>query len=251
MTRHNQLGFATRCVHAGQEPDPTTGAVMVPIYATSTYQQQARACTRATNTRAARTRRAWRWSAASPISKAGQRGFAFASGLAAIATVLELLDHGAHVVVGRRHLWRLLPAVRARAQAHGGPRDSPIVDLAELTRFPAAIRANTRMIWIETPTNPTLKLADLDAIVAAARTARHPHRGRQHLRQPMGAAAAGARLRHRGAFDDQIPQRPLRHGRRPGDRRRQQGAKPTGSAFCRTPSARSRARSTAFSRCAG
>ena len=132
-TSQNRLAFATRCIHAGQEPDPTTGAVMMPIYATSTYVQQSPACTKATNTRAPRTRRAWRSSAASPISKAAAPASPSPRALPAIATMLELLDAGAHVVAtddiygGTR---RLFDAVRNRSAGLEGRAYVDFTDLA-------------------------------------------------------------------------------------------------------------------------
>src|SRR3954466_13522943 len=100
MTRSNRLDFATRCIHAGQEPDPTTGAVMMPIYATSTYVQQSPGVNKGFDY--ARTKNPTRMAFERCIAdlEGGVQGFAFASGLAAIATVLECLDHGAHIVAG-------------------------------------------------------------------------------------------------------------------------------------------------------
>jgi cystathionine gamma-lyase len=168
MTRHNQLGFATRCVHAGQEPDPTTGAVMVPIYATSTYQQSSPGVHKGYEY--ARTQNPTRMALERCVAdlEGGSAGFAFASGMAAIATVLECLDHGAHVVVaddiygGTRRLFE-----RVRKQSAG--IETTYVDLSDADTLSGALRASTRLVWIETPTNPTLKLIDLDRVVAMAR----------------------------------------------------------------------------------
>src|SRR6186713_1811878 len=98
MTRSNRLDFATRCIHAGQEPDPTTGAVMMPIYATSTYVQQSPGVHKGYEY--ARTQNPTRMAFERCVAdlESGSAGFAFASGLAAISTVLEVLDHGAHVI---------------------------------------------------------------------------------------------------------------------------------------------------------
>ena len=116
-------GFATRAIHAGQAPDPTTGAVMTPIYATSTYVQQSPGRAQGLRLFAQpQPDAASPMSAASPTSKSGTHGFAFASGMAATATVLELLDAGAHVVAMRRSLrrhYRLFERVRRRSR---GPR---------------------------------------------------------------------------------------------------------------------------------
>ena len=120
MIRSNQLQFATRCVHAGQEPDPTTGAVMMPIYATSTYVQQSPGVHKGYDY--ARTKNPTRMAFERCVAdlEGGSAGFAFASGLAAIATVLDCLDHGAHIVAvddlygGSR---RLFERVRTRSAA--------------------------------------------------------------------------------------------------------------------------------------
>ncbi len=164
----NQPGFATRCIHAGQEPDPTTGAVMVPIYATSTYVQQSPGVHKGYEY--ARTQNPTRMAFERCIAdlESGSAGFAFASGMAAISTTLELLDSGAHVIAsddlygGTR---RLLTRVRNVSAAMNMSQ----VDLADIAAVEAAITPQTKMIWVETPTNPTLKLADLDAIAALAR----------------------------------------------------------------------------------
>jgi cystathionine gamma-lyase len=165
---HNRLGFATRTIHAGQSPDPTTGAVMVPIYQTSTYAQQSPGqhkgyeYSRSQNP----TRQAFERCIADLES--GTEGFAFASGLAGEATVLDLLDSGDHVIASDDlygGTYRLFERVR-KASA-GLVFD--FVDKSDVANVERAIRPETRMIWIETPTNPLLKLADLSAIAALAR----------------------------------------------------------------------------------
>ncbi len=168
MTKSNQLGFATRCIHAGQSPDPTTGAVMVPIYTTSTYAQQSPGVHKGFDY--ARSQNPTRFAFERCIAdlEGGSHGFAFASGLAAIATVLECLDQGAHIVAsddlygGTR---RLFERVRRRSMGI----DVTYVDLSDASRLEAAIRPNTRLVWLETPTNPLLKLVDLERVAAIAR----------------------------------------------------------------------------------
>jgi cystathionine beta-lyase/cystathionine gamma-synthase len=168
MTRSNQLDFATRCVHAGQEPDPTTGAVMTPIYATSTYVQQSPGVHKGYDY--ARTKNPTRMAFERCVAdlEGGSAGFAFASGLAAIATTLECLDQGSHMVAvddlygGSR---RLFERVRARSAGI----EVTYVDLTDAAALEGAIRPSTRLIWIETPTNPLLKLIDLDRVAAIAR----------------------------------------------------------------------------------
>ena len=168
MTRSNQLDFATRCVHAGQEPDPTTGAVMMPIYATSTYVQQSPGVHKGYDY--ARTRNPTRMAFERCVAdlEGGSAGFAFASGLAAIATTLECLDQGAHIIAvddlygGSRRLFE-----RVRARSAG--LEATYVDLTDAQALERAIRPSTRLIWIESPTNPLLKLIDLDRVAAIAR----------------------------------------------------------------------------------
>ena len=168
MTKSNRLDFATRCIHAGQEPDPTTGAVMMPIYATSTYVQQSPGVNKGYDY--ARTKNPTRMAFERCIAdlEGGSAGFAFASGLAAISTTLECLDHGSHVISvddlygGSR---RLFERVRKRSM---GLKVS-YLDLADPEAIEAAIRPNTRLIWVETPTNPLLKLVDLERVAAIAR----------------------------------------------------------------------------------
>ncbi len=163
-----QHEFATRAIHAGQEPDPTTGAIMTPIYATSTYVQESPGkhkgydYSRSINP----TRLAYEKCIADLES--GTRGFAFASGLAATSTALELLDSGSHVIASDDlygGTFRLFEKVRRRS----ANLDFTFIDLADASRFEDAIKPNTRMVWIETPSNPLLKLIDLEAIGKIAR----------------------------------------------------------------------------------
>jgi cystathionine gamma-lyase len=163
-----QKDFATRAIHAGQEPDPTTGAVITPIYATSTYVQQSPGkhkgfdYARSINP----TRLAYEKCIADLES--GTRGFAFASGLAAMSTALELLDSGSHIVVSDDlygGTFRLFDKVRRQS----ANLEFTYVDLTDASRFESAIKENTRMVWIETPSNPLLKIIDLEAIAKIAR----------------------------------------------------------------------------------
>ncbi|MBX6325091.1 MAG: PLP-dependent transferase [Chthoniobacterales bacterium] len=163
-----QHEFATRAIHAGQEPDPSTGAVITPIYATSTYVQESPGkhkgydYARSINP----TRLAYEKCIADLES--GTRGFAFASGLAAMATVLELLESGSHVIASDDlygGTFRLFDRVRRRSAG----LDFSYVDLTDAQDLEAAIRPNTRMVWIETPSNPLLKLIDLEEVSKIAR----------------------------------------------------------------------------------
>ena len=167
-TTKNRRGFATRGIHAGQAPDPATGAIMTPIYATSTYVQSSPGVHQGYEY--SRTQNPTRMAYERCIAdlESGARGFAFASGMAATATALELLDHGAHVVASDDlygGTYRLFTRVRARS---AGLKVS-YVDVADGDALAAAIRPETRMIWIETPSNPMLKLVDLAAVAALGR----------------------------------------------------------------------------------
>ncbi len=160
--------FATRVIHGGQHPDPLTGAVITPIYATSTYVQsspgvhQGYEYSRTSNP----TRDALQ--AAVANLEGGAAGFAFASGMAATATILELLDSGSHIIAMNDlygGTYRLLENVRKRSAGH----KVSFVDLSDPRALEAAIRPDTRLIWVETPTNPLLKLVDLSAVAAIAK----------------------------------------------------------------------------------
>ncbi len=160
--------FDTRAIHAGQAPDPSTGAVMTPIYATSTYRQsspgvhQGYEYSRTQNpTRAA-------YEACIASLESGKQGFAFASGMAAINTVIDLLNAGDHIIAMDDlygGTYRLFDKVKTRTSN----LSFSFIDMENIDNIAAAIQPNTRMIWIETPSNPMLKLADLKKIAALAK----------------------------------------------------------------------------------
>jgi cystathionine gamma-lyase len=163
-----QLRFATRAIHGGQHPDPLTGAVMPPIYATSTYVQSSPGVHKGYDYTRTRNPTRDALQAALCNLEGGGAALAFASGMAASATVLELLDAGAHIVAMHDlygGTYRLLENVRKRSAGHQ-------VSFADLTRpeaLEATIRPNTRLVWVETPSNPLLQLVDLTAVAAVAR----------------------------------------------------------------------------------
>ena len=161
--------FGTRAIHAGQTPDPSTGAIMTPIYATSTYVQESPGVhkgyeySRSQNP----TRSAYEGCVAA--LEGGKRGFAFASGLAATATILDLLDSGDHVIAADDQYggtYRLFERVRRRSAG----LSFSFVDVRDAQNVRAAITERTKLIWIETPSNPMLKLADLAAIAEIGRS---------------------------------------------------------------------------------
>jgi len=164
----NKFALATRAIHAGQSPDPSTGAIMTPIYATSTYVQkspgvhQGYEYSRTQNP----TRMAWERCVAD--LEGGVAGYAFASGMAATATVLDLLDSGSHVIAMDDLYggsYRLFERVRRRSAG----LDFSFIDLNDASALKAALKPNTRLIWAETPTNPMLKLVDLGKVSAFAK----------------------------------------------------------------------------------
>ncbi len=162
------LGMGTRAIHAGQEPDPSTGAIMTPIYATSTYVQESPGkhkgyeYSRSQNP----TRMAWERCVAD--LEGGVAGFAFGSGLAAASTVLDMLDSGSHVIAMDDLYggsYRLFEKVRRRSAG----LDFSFVDLNDEAALKAALKPETRMIWAESPTNPMLRLVDLEKVSAFAK----------------------------------------------------------------------------------
>jgi cystathionine gamma-lyase len=187
-----ELGFGTRAIHAGQRPDPTTGAIMTPVYQTSTYVQPALGqplggyeYARTQNP----TREALEGNVASLES--GKHGLAFASGLAATDTMVKLFAAGDHVVCGENvygGTFRLFDRVISRMGI-----EFTFVDSADLDQIQGAIRPNTRLVHVETPTNPMMRLTD---IAAAAQIAHQ----------------AGAYLSVDNTFASPFNQRPLELG---------------------------------------
>ncbi|MEP7243952.1 MAG: PLP-dependent aspartate aminotransferase family protein [Gammaproteobacteria bacterium] len=162
------LHFGTRVIHGGQKPDPLTGAIMPPIYATSTYVQSSPGVHKGYEY--SRTANPTRDALQASIAnlEGGAAGFAFASGLAASATILELLDSGSHIIAMHDLYggsYRLLENVRTRSAGH----EVSFVDLTDIAEFEAAIRPSTCLVWVETPTNPLLKIVDLAAVSAIAK----------------------------------------------------------------------------------
>jgi cystathionine gamma-lyase len=166
--KKNRPAFATRVIHAGQEHDPTTGAVMQPIYQTSTYAQESPGVHKGfVYARGANPTR-FAYERCIADLENGSRGFAFASGMAAIATMLELFPAGSNVIAMDDvygGTFRLFERVR---------RDSAnlsftYVDLTKPENFETAITSETKLVWLETPTNPLLKIVDIEAIAKIAK----------------------------------------------------------------------------------
>jgi len=192
MSSDPQHKLATRAIHAGQSPDPSTGAVMTPIYATSTYVQSSPGVHQGFEYSRSHNPTRFAWERCIADLEGGTRGFAFASGLAATATVLDLLDSGSHVlamddVYGGT--FRLFERVRRRSAG----LDFSFLDLNDFDALAAAVKPNTRLIWCETPTNPMLKIVDLARLGEFAR-------------------ARGLILAVDNTFCSPAVQRPLEHG---------------------------------------
>lgn len=162
------LSLDTLAIHGGQSPDPTTGAVMPPIYATSTYAQTSPGEHKGFEYSRTHNPTRFAYERCVAVLEGGTRGFAFASGMAASSTVIELLDAGSHVVAMDDIYggsFRLFERVRRRSAG----LDFSFVDLTDLGAFEAAITPKTRMVWIETPTNPMLKIVDIAAVASIAK----------------------------------------------------------------------------------
>lgn len=170
-TSKKKLDFTTRCIHAGQLPDPTTGALITPIYATSTYAQKSPGIHQGFEY--SRTQNPTRFAYERCIAdlENGGAGFAFASGMAAINTLLELLNPGDHII-GMDDLYggtvRLFNQIKQRSS------DLRIsyVDMSDLNNLSKQIKSETKLLWMESPTNPLLKLVDIEQVVKIA----HQHK---------------------------------------------------------------------------
>ncbi|GAB1408584.1 cystathionine gamma-synthase [Thermomonas brevis] len=192
MRDQDDLALGTLAIHGGQSPDPSTGAVMQPIYATSTYAQASPGVHQGFEYSRTHNPTRFAYERCVAALEGGTRGFAFASGLAATSTLLELLDSGDHVIAMDDLYggsYRLFERVRRRSAA----LDFSFVDLTDPAKFEAAITAKTKLVWIETPTNPLLKIVDIAAISAIAK---------QH----------GLLVAVDNTFASPMLQRPLEHG---------------------------------------
>ena len=162
------LGMGTRAIHAGQEPDPSTGAIMTPIYATSTYVQESPGKHKGYEYSRSQNPTRMAWERCIADLEGGVAGFAFGSGLAAASTVLDMLDSGSHVIAMDDlygGTYRLFEKVRRRSAG----LDFSFVDLNDEAALEAALTPQTRMIWAESPTNPMLRLVDMEKVSAFAK----------------------------------------------------------------------------------
>lgn len=163
----NKSHLATRVIHAGQHPDPSTGAIMTPIFATSTYVQKSPGTHQGFEYSRTKNPTRLAYEQCTADLESGTMGFAFASGMAAIATILELLQPSDHVIVCDDvygGTYRLFDKVRKRSAG----LSVSFIDCTNLSAIEQAIGPKTRLIWIESPTNPMLKLIDLQKVVRIA-----------------------------------------------------------------------------------
>lgn len=163
----NRTKLATDVIHAGQSPDPSTGAIMTPIYATSTYVQSSPGVHQGYEYSRTQNPTRGAWEACIAALEQGTAGFAFASGMAAIASIVELLDHGSHIIAADDLYGgtvRLFDKVRKRT----ADLSVSYVDLTDASLLKDAITPATRMVWVETPSNPMLKLIDVSAVAEIA-----------------------------------------------------------------------------------
>ena len=161
--KNKTLAFATRTIHGGQQVDPSTGAVMPPIYTSSTYQQQSPGVHQGFEYSRSQNPTRFAYERCVANLEEGSQGLAFASGMAAAATILDLLPSGSEVIAMDDlygGTFRLFEKVRRASAALA----FSFVDLADLSLVASAITKNTRMLWIESPTNPLLKLVDIKAL---------------------------------------------------------------------------------------
>ena len=168
MSSKHTHGLGTRAIHAGQSPDPSTGAVMMPIYATSTYAQASPGVHQGYEYSRSHNPTRFAYERCVAALEGGTQGYAFASGLAATSTVLDALDSGSHVICMDDvygGTYRLFERVRRRSAG----LDFSFVDLNDMAALEAAVTPATRMIWCETPTNPLLKIVDIARLAEFAR----------------------------------------------------------------------------------
>jgi len=168
MTKDVELDFDSKVIHAGQSPDPATGAVMQPIYATSTYAQSSPGVHQGFEYGRSENPTRMAFERCLAELESGKTGLAFASGLAAMSAVLDHLDAGAHVITTDDLYggsYRLFNRIKTRTSKLSFTQ----VDMADLGALEAAIKPETKMIWVESPSNPLLKIADMKGIATLAK----------------------------------------------------------------------------------
>ena len=242
------MDFETRAIHVGQEPDPATGSVTTPIYQTSTYAQEAVGVNKGYDyARVGNPTRTALEECLASLENAAF-GLAFSSGLGAATTIMHLVDPGERLVCVNDVYGGMYRMFSQVYEPKGYDFDYITPDEVS-TNLGAHLDERTRIVWIESPTNPLLNIVDIRAAADAAHAAGALARGRQHLRDAVPPAAARARRGHRRALDDEVPRRPLRRDRRIRRHERPRRSR-NGSGSCRSRSAPSPARSMPGSCCA-
>ena len=245
-------GFSTNAIHAGQEPDPTTGAVITPLHLSSTFAQDGVGGTRAGGYEYARSANPTRTALQECLAalEGGRHARAFGSGMGAERRAAARCCCAPATTSSSRTTPTAARSGWSTRSSRRGASSTPRSTSADIDALRAAVRPTTRVVWCETPTNPLLGIADIAAVADVTPGGGRPARRRQHLRLALPAAAARARRGRRAALHHQVPRRALRRRRRRArDRRRR--ARRAARRSPRTPSARCPARSTTGSPCAG
>ena len=207
------MEFETRAIHAGQEPDPATGAVITPIYQTSTYVQEAVGVNKGYDySRVANPTRSALETALASLENA-THGVAFSSGLGATTTLMHLVDPGQRVVL-IADVYGGVYRMTSQVYEPKGYRFTYVPAEEFDENLASYLDEDVKLVWVETPSNPLLNVVDIRRAADAAHRRGRAARRRQHLRVAVPAAAAGARRRRRRALDHQVPGRPLRRDRR-------------------------------------
>ena len=243
------MDFETRAIHAGQEPDPATGAIITPIYQTSTFVQEAVGSAQGLRLRARREPDAH--GAASRARQPGERahGVAFSSGLGATTTLMHLVDPGQRVVL-IADVYGGVYRMTSQVYEPKGYRFTYVPASEFDDNLASYLDEDVRLVWVETPSNPLLNVVDIAQGRTCGARRRRAARRRQHVCDAVPPAAARPRRRRCRPLDDEVPRRPQRRRRRLR-RRRTTTRSPSGSTSCRSRSAPCRARSTPGSCCAG
>ena len=220
----SQYKYSTLAVHAGQHPDPLTGAVNVPVYLSSTFELTGIGSDRGWDYSRAGNPTRDRLETALAALEGGTSGHAFTTGMAAISALVAMLRAGDHIVCSRDVYAGTVRLFDQIVSGYGIQIE--YVDTSNLAAVEAAMKPNTKLVHIETPSNPLMVLTDIAGVAEDRPCARRRSQRRQHLSVARAAAPAGAGRRHRDALDHEVPERPLRRPGRGADRlkARAQGA---------------------------
>ena len=211
-------GFGTRAIHAGQRPEPHAGAIMTPVYLTSTYVQDG--IGRNKGYEYARGKNPTREALERNVAalEGARHGFAFASGTGCLDSIMKLFRSGDHIVCGENVYGGTFRLFDRMLQNFG--LTFTYVDTRDAQAHRRRMTPETRAVLVETPTNPLMRITDLSAAAEAAHNAGRAAHRRQHVRHAVLPAPVRARRRHRLPLDDEVPERPQRHDRRHRGRQR-------------------------------